>query len=222
MTILQALSQAANETWLSIPFSITDAAAWMPGKKLGLLLVKVMFVHLLLTSAFSPPLRPRETDASALSSSCGVAGDASQETVFCVSSLSSTGVHPPFFLGSASAMAQPSIHKTCSQRGLLKAFCRNEVRYICICCSLVAKLCPTFLWPHGQSPAMLLCLWNFPGKNTRMGCHFLLQGIFLTQGSNLHSLHWRVDSLPLSHRGSPCVYIYSYIKVRILSPPEVT
>ena len=27
-------------------------------------------------------------------------------------------------------------------------------------------------------PASLLCPWNFPGKNTRVGCHFLLQGIF--------------------------------------------
>ena len=37
--------------------------------------------------------------------------------------------------------------------------------------------------------ARLLCPWNFPGKNTEVGCHFLLQGIFLTQGSNLHLLH---------------------------------
>ena len=36
-----------------------------------------------------------------------------------------------------------------------------------------------------------------------MGCHFLLQGIFLTQGSNLHLLRWQVDSLPLSHHRSP-------------------
>ena len=35
-----------------------------------------------------------------------------------------------------------------------------------------------------------------------MGCHFLLQGIFLTQGSNPCLLHWQVDSLPLSHPGS--------------------
>ena len=41
-----------------------------------------------------------------------------------------------------------------------------------------------------------------PGKNTRVGCHFLLQGTFPTQGSNLHLLHRQVDSLPLSHRGS--------------------
>ena len=38
-----------------------------------------------------------------------------------------------------------------------------------------------------------------------MGCHFLLQGIFLTQGSNLFSLYWQADSLPLSHHGSPRV-----------------
>ena len=35
-----------------------------------------------------------------------------------------------------------------------------------------------------------------------VGCHFLLQGIFLTQGWNLHLLHWQEDSLPLSHQGS--------------------
>ena len=36
-----------------------------------------------------------------------------------------------------------------------------------------------------------------------MHCHFLVQGIFPTQGSNLHLLHWQADSLPLSHGGSP-------------------
>ena len=44
--------------------------------------------------------------------------------------------------------------------------------------------------------------WDFPGKNTGAGCHFLLQGVFPTQGSNphlLHFLHWQVDSLPLHH-----------------------
>ena len=45
--------------------------------------------------------------------------------------------------------------------------------------------------------------WNFPGKNIGVGCHFLLQGIFLIQGSSLHLLHWQVNSLPLSHLGSP-------------------
>ena len=63
------------------------------------------------------------------------------------------------------------------------------------------------LGPHGLQPARLLYPQSFPGKNTGVGCHFLLQGIFPTQGSNLHLLcllHWQVDSLPLSHLGSPC------------------
>ena len=41
-----------------------------------------------------------------------------------------------------------------------------------------------------------------PGKNTGVGCHVLLQGIFLIQGSNLWFLHWQVGSLPLSHWGN--------------------
>ena len=56
-----------------------------------------------------------------------------------------------------------------------------------------------------QSPR-LLCLWDSPGRNTGVGCHFLLQGIFPTQESNLcllHSLHWQVDSLPLAPPGNP-------------------
>ena len=45
---------------------------------------------------------------------------------------------------------------------------------------------------HGISQARIL----------EWGCHFLLQGIFLTQGSNTHLLHWPTDSLPMSHQGS--------------------
>ena len=32
------------------------------------------------------------------------------------------------------------------------------------------------LLPHGLQPAKLPCPWNSPGKNTEMGCHFILQG----------------------------------------------
>ena len=42
-----------------------------------------------------------------------------------------------------------------------------------------------------------------PGKNTGVGCHFLLQGIFPTQGSNLRLLHCRQPLYRLSHQGSP-------------------
>ena len=56
------------------------------------------------------------------------------------------------------------------------------------------------LRPYGVYPTRLLYPWNCPGKNIGVDCHFLLQGIFLTQGSNLcllHLLHWQVDSLSL-------------------------
>ena len=42
-------------------------------------------------------------------------------------------------------------------------------------CCLVAKLCLTPLWLHGLQPARLLCPWDSPGKNTGVGCYFLLQ-----------------------------------------------
>ena len=41
---------------------------------------------------------------------------------------------------------------------------------------------------------------GFLSKNTRVGCHYLLQGIFPTQGSDLGLLYWQADSLPLSHQ----------------------
>ena len=53
------------------------------------------------------------------------------------------------------------------------------------------------LRPYGLLPARLLCPWNSLGKNTGVGCHALLQGIFLTQGENPHLLcllHWQVGS----------------------------
>ena len=55
-------------------------------------------------------------------------------------------------------------------------------------------------------PMDSLCPWYSPGKNTGVGCHFLLQGIFLTQGLNprlLHLLHWQAGSLPLVPPGKP-------------------
>ena len=56
------------------------------------------------------------------------------------------------------------------------------------------------LRPHGLQPIRLICPWDSPGKNFGVGCHFLLQGIFLTQGSNPHHLcllHWQAGSLLL-------------------------
>ena len=57
------------------------------------------------------------------------------------------------------------------------------------------------LRPHGLWPARLLCPWNSPGKNPGEGIHAFLQGIFLTQGSNLGLPHHRWILYLLSQRG---------------------
>ena len=48
----------------------------------------------------------------------------------------------------------------------------------CCCCCLVNKLCPTILWPCGLESIRLFCSWDFPGRNTGVSCHFLLQRSF--------------------------------------------
>ena len=53
------------------------------------------------------------------------------------------------------------------------------------------------------SPTRLLCPWVAPGRSTGVGCHFLLQGIVPTQGSNLRLLYCRWILYHLSHQRSP-------------------
>ena len=56
------------------------------------------------------------------------------------------------------------------------------------------------LWTDCNLP---VSTWNFPDKNTEMGCHLFLQGIFSTQGLNLCIQHRQASSLPLSHQWRP-------------------
>ena len=60
---------------------------------------------------------------------------------------------------------------------------------VCMCVSLLVV--SDSLRPHSLQPTRLLCLPDFPGKDTRVGCYFLLQGIFPTQGLNPGLLHCR-------------------------------
>ena len=57
---------------------------------------------------------------------------------------------------------------------------------VCVCL-FTHSVVSNSLWPHWLQSASLLCPLNFPGKNTRMGCHFLLQGIFPIQRSETMS-----------------------------------
>ena len=63
-------------------------------------------------------------------------------------------------------------------------------------CCLVPTSCPT-LFNSMYYRLLGLCPWDSPGKNTGVGCHFLLQGIFPTQRLNLSVLYWQTDYLPL-------------------------
>ena len=87
-------------------------------------------------------------------------------------------------------------------------------------------MCYVLSWLHGLQPANLLCPWTFPGKNTAVGCHFLLQGVFPIQASNpylLCLLHWQADSLPLSHSKKTSDLNITHLFVAVLEArkPEV-
>ena len=72
--------------------------------------------------------------------------------------------------------------------------------------SYVISVMSDSLHPHGLYPTRLLCLWDSPGKNTGVGCHALIQGIFPTQPLNPGLLYWRWILYCLSHQGSPFLF----------------
>ena len=74
----------------------------------------------------------------------------------------------------------------------------------------LAQSCPTLCDPMDCSPPGSSVHGDSPGKNTEVGCYFLLQGIFLTQGSNPGLLHCRQSLYRLSCQGSP--YTSSFLK----------
>ena len=68
-------------------------------------------------------------------------------------------------------------------------------KFVDVICQVMSNSFMTPCTVAHQAPLSM----EFSSKNTREGCHFLLQGIFLTQGLNPCVLHWQVNSLPLSH-----------------------
>ena len=81
--------------------------------------------------------------------------------------------------------------------------------------SHVTQSCPTLCNTLDCGQLSLLCPWDFSGKNTGVGYHFLLQGVLLTQESNsrlLCLLHGRQGLSTLSHRRSASVCIKHLLK----------
>ena len=79
---------------------------------------------------------------------------------------------------------------------------RTKLLYSMLLC-LVAQSCPTLCYPMDYNPPGSSVNGDSPGKNTEVGYHVLLQGIFPTQGSNPRLLHCRRILYHLSHQGSP-------------------
>ena len=85
------------------------------------------------------------------------------------------------------------------------------------CCSLVTKSCLT-PWTIAHQATLSM---GFPRQEYWSGFPFPLQGIFLTQGLNLHLLHWQVDSSPLSHQVVVVVGLFTQ-SCRTLATPWTT
>ena len=107
-----------------------------------------------------------------------------------------------------------------SFHSLNSVFCRakvfNSMKSEGVSCSVMSDS----LWPHGLEPSRLFCPWDFPGEKTGVGFHFLLQGIFPTQGLDPGLPHCRQTFYCLSHQGSP-VYSINSIFLRIFCDPRV-
>ena len=104
-----------------------------------------------------------------------------------------------------------------------KGFLKNEwvlefnlqyPRIVKMCCAMLSRsVVPNSLRPHGLQPARLFCPWDSPGRNTGVGCHALLQGIFLTQGLNPGVLHCRRFYIIWAIREAQSYKITHYINV---------
>ena len=101
-------------------------------------------------------------------------------------------------------------------RAELGSFVKTQPSQCLLCVCSVTQWCLTLMWPHGLQPTRFLCPWDFPGKNTRVGCHFLLQGIFLTQELNPQPLHWQAASftteLPEEPNRNPITFFKKLIQ----------
>ena len=80
---------------------------------------------------------------------------------------------------------------------------RAALNLACAILCLVTQLCRTLCDPVVCSPPDSCVHGDSPGKNTEMGHHSLLQGIFPSQGSNPGLPHCRQILYHLSHQGSP-------------------
>ena len=85
-----------------------------------------------------------------------------------------------------------------------------------VCWSVSCSVMPDSMRPHWLQPTRRLCLWDSPGKNTGVDCHFLFQGIFPTQESNPDLMHCRQILYQLSYTSGLFVYACANITFLIV------
>ena len=76
------------------------------------------------------------------------------------------------------------------------------------------------LRPHGLQPTRLLCPWDFPGRDTGVGCHFPLQEMVPNQGWNL--LHWQARFFTTELPGTPMDTLSEFIELEIENCQELS
>ena len=111
-------------------------------------------------------------------------------------------------VSSAFLVIQPKLHFLSSSDTLHSSV--NPIGFTSNKC-LVAQ-CPTFCKPTDYSPPGSSVHGDSPGKNTGVGCHALLQGIFPTQGSNPVLPHCRQILYQLSYQGILNVFLFFVFK----------
>ena len=104
--------------------------------------------------------------------------------------------------GRVETFRKPILWQHCLAAGVSDRF-RNVAVFSC-------SVMSDSLQPHGLQLARLLFPWDSPGKNTRVGCHALLQGIFPMQGLNPGLPRCRQILYQMSHQGSPGLGIRPY------------
>ena len=109
----------------------------------------------------------------------------------------------------------PSVSDELSPKGhkeVSRSF-RDVPQWRCIWKVLSHFSCVWLFVTPWTMPHWLLCPWAYLGKNTRVGCHFLLQGIFLTQGSNRMTCGFFIAggfyTIWATREG--CIYTHTYI-----------
>ena len=92
--------------------------------------------------------------------------------------------------------------------------CSFKGKFFSVCCWLVTQLCPTFGDPMDCSPSGSSAHGISQARVLEWVAISFSRGIFLTQGLNLHLLHWQMDSLPMRHLRRPYIH-YFYIIQRL-------